>query len=73
MNKDVCRIKGSRRGLVITISRWSGLCRGVEAAPGETVGCRRLFAGAEVKLAFEDGQFSKEQVDAPGELISAFG
>jgi len=73
MNKDVCRIKGSRRGLVITISAGADFAEVLRQLQEKLSVAEGFFAGAEVKLAFEDGQFSKEQVDALAELISAFG
>lgn len=74
MNRDVCRIKGSRQqGLVITIAAGAELADVLRQLRKKLSAAEGFFAGAEVKLAFEDGQYSKEHIHAIAELISTYG
>lgn len=73
MYRDVCRIKGGRQGLVITIAAGAELAEVLKQLQDKLSAAEGFFAGAKVKLAFEDGRFSKEQVDAVAEVIAAHG
>jgi len=73
MNMDICRIRGSREGLVITVAAGAEFGDVLKQLGDKLAAAEGFFAGAKVKLAFEDNQFTQEQVKALAELVGAYG
>lgn len=73
MGKDACQIKGNRNGLVITVSDGAEFLDVITFLKQKLSSAQDFFAGASVKLFFEGGEFSSDEVDAVERLIEQFG
>ncbi len=72
MNKDVCRIKGSRHGLVITIGENAVLTDVLNYLESKISSAESFFAGAEVKLSFAGERFSDDEIAQIAELMKKY-
>lgn len=73
MQKDLCRIKGSRDGLVITIRDGAQFTRVMEGLEKQLSSAQSFFAGASARLFLEEGRLNSQQVEEIEKLLAAFG
>ena len=73
MGRDVCQIKGNRNGLVITISDGAEFRDVITFLKRKLSSAQNFFAGASVKLFFERGEFTADEIDAIEEIIVQHG
>lgn len=72
MNKDVCRIKGSRQGLVVEVGDGATLGDVLSYLEAKISVAQSFFAGADVRLAFSGQEFSKQEISEIAELMSKY-
>lgn len=73
MNQDVCSIKGSREGLVITINDASRFEEVVTSLDRQLAASQSFFMGASTKVLFRQGSLTEQQLDQLEHLIGGYG
>ncbi len=73
MHTQLCAIKGSRDGLVVTISDASQFAAVLDALEQQLIASESFFQGSTAKLMVRQGSLSAEQLDAIERLINRYG
>ncbi|NLJ79970.1 MAG: hypothetical protein GX335_02980, partial [Firmicutes bacterium] len=73
MQNDVCRIKGSQDGLVITIKNGALFPRVIETLEKQLSSAQSFFAGASARLFLEQGRLNSDQIEQIEKLMAGYG
>lgn len=73
MSQDVCSIKGTREGLVITINDASQFSEVVASLDRQLAASQSFFMGASAKVFLRKGVLTSKQLDKLAELIGGYG
>lgn len=73
MNNELCSIKGSREGLVITIDDGAQFQGVLESLDKQLSAAQSFFAGSSAKLYVKQGSLTVTQIDELERRIAAYG
>ncbi|NMA62263.1 MAG: septum site-determining protein MinC [Firmicutes bacterium] len=73
MSQELCSIKGSREGLVITISDASQFSEVIGSLDRQLAASQSFFMGASAKVFLRVGSLTSEQLDQLEQLIAGYG
>ena len=73
MNTQLCAIKGSRDGLVVTISDAARFAEVLTALEEQLIASESFFQGSTVKLLVRQGTLSPSQLDQIERIITRYG
>lgn len=73
MNNELCSIKGSREGLVITIEDGAQFQGVLESLDKQLSAAQSFFAGSSAKLYVKQGSLTVTQIDELERQIAAYG
>lgn len=72
MANDLCSIKGTREGLVITIADSSRFPKVLKSLERQLSSAQSFFAGASAKVLLKEGALDEAQMDRLEQLLAAF-
>ncbi|MGI6692555.1 MAG: septum site-determining protein MinC [Limnochordia bacterium] len=73
MNSQLCAIKGSRDGLVVTITDAARFAEVLDALEKQLIASQSFFQGSTAKLLVKQGTLSAHQLDEMERLIARYG
>ena len=73
MNTELCAIKGTREGLVITITNAAQFSEVLESLERQLLASQSFFRGSSAKLFLQEGALSDSQMDDIERLIADYG
>ncbi|MGI6673365.1 MAG: septum site-determining protein MinC [Limnochordia bacterium] len=73
MNTQLCAIKGSRDGLVVTINDSTNFTAVLDALEQQLIASQSFFQGSTAKLLVKQGTLSLSQLDEIERLIARYG
>lgn len=73
MNTELCTIKGTREGLVITIKEVVQFPEVLHSLERQLLASQSFFRGSSAKLFLQQGSLSENQIDAIERLIAEYG
>ncbi|HBN95825.1 MAG TPA: hypothetical protein DDZ66_05960, partial [Firmicutes bacterium] len=73
MNTELCAIKGTREGLVITITNAAQFSEVLQSLERQLLASQSFFRGSSAKLFLHEGTLSDSQMDDIERLIADYG
>lgn len=73
MSQELCSIKGSREGLVITINDASQFAEVISSLDRQLAASQSFFMGASAKVLLKQGSLKDKQLDQLEQLIGGYG
>lgn len=73
VNNELCAIKGSREGLVITITDGAQFSGVLDSLEKQLSSAQSFFRGSSVKILLRQGTLTAPQMDELEELITSYG
>jgi len=73
MNTELCAIKGTREGLVITVTNTTQFSEVLQSLERQLLASQSFFRGSSAKLYLHEGTLSDSQMDDIERLIAEYG